>query len=159
MDRDWLCQFIAADAANRHAVEAVLAAGADGATISFDQLDVDTGRFGELVDRGLLVRTEDGYVIRDPSAVAAMLSGDAAGVSSTHPGGDRHRQLLPPSLPAARTVGYLTLGMLAVLAVRLVSLPQVLVGERILLPANDPYFYRYLLWRSVAEQTPVLQPV
>ena len=123
-------------------LQALLALDAETDSWTFDDVPVDSGRFGELVSRGIVVKTSDGeYRLADPDAVAAGLRGEP--VPSQTEGGSRS----PPSISLPSIDGRLVAGILGVVflvvATRSLYIRQVYQGERIVSPANDPYFYRY----------------
>jgi dolichyl-diphosphooligosaccharide--protein glycosyltransferase len=127
------------------AVEAVLAADAP---FTFDDLAVDSGRFGELVSRGVVEKVDGGYRVADREAVRRGLGADADATDPT-----RTRSL--PSLQFDRSdrlaVAGLLAGLALVAAVRLLMWPDVFRAEHVVFPGNDPYYYRVLVDRLLAE--------
>ena len=120
------------------ALEAVLEPDAPW---TFDDVDVDSGKFGELVSRGLVDEDGDGYRVADPAAVDQALDGDVG--DSSDAGGFDFDVSWPEvgRLELAGLAGVLAL----VVALRLVSYPAVFQGDAIVLSSNDPYYYRYWL--------------
>ena len=51
------------------ALEAALAVDDEHDEWSFDDIDVDSGAFGELVSRGIVEKRSDEYAVTDPAAV------------------------------------------------------------------------------------------
>jgi len=113
---------------------------ADGWT--FDDTSLDSGRFGELVSRDIVTKTDTGdYRLADPAAVDATLSGKQV-VSETESGSTDSLSLSLPSVDGRLVAGIVGV-VLLVIATRSLYFRQVYQGERIVSPANDPYFYRY----------------
>lgn len=104
---------------------------------TFDDVEIDSGSFGELVSRGIIVRTDEGFVIADRKAVRQGLSGTSSN--------ERSRRELDFSLPQLNQTELALLVCLLtfVVAVRLTPLPNVYYKGHIVLSSNDPYFYRY----------------
>lgn len=105
---------------------------------TFDDTQLDSGTFGEIVSRGIAEETDGGYRLADRAAVAAAVHGEAPTTD------EPSREL--PSLPAPDA--RVTLAVAAVLAlaagVRTIPmLESVFRGGDIVLAGNDPYFYRY----------------
>ena len=131
------------------AVERALAADDP---FTFEDVDVDSGRFGELVDAGIVAKTEDGYVVADRAAVARGLGGGVTGTD-----GDRSstRSLdlsLATATPGANVLGGLAAAVAFVVVLRLVPLPNVFQDGAVVLSGNDPYHYRYWVEQLVLEQ-------
>lgn len=118
----------------------LLALDSDGAW-TFDDTPLDSGSFGEVVSRGIVTETDDGYRIADRAAVAAALEGESV-TTDTEPAADSGFGL---SLPAVdrRTAAAVAGAVLALVLARVVSLPSVYRGGDIVLSSNDPYYYRY----------------
>lgn len=115
---------------------------------SFDDLDCDSGTFGELVSADFVERDGDGYRLTDRSAVVAGLSGDTV----EEPGDG-----LATSVPRPDT--RLTGAVVGVLAVVFLMrwLPMhtaVYRSGTVVFAGNDPYFYVY--WVEILLETPEL---
>ncbi|WP_227134343.1 hypothetical protein [Halorubellus salinus] len=120
------------------ALEAVLDADAPW---TFDDVDVDSGEFGELVSRGLVEEVDDGYRVVDPASIERALDGEI----EDRPGlGDAGVEISWPTVGRLELAG-LAGALLFVVALRLVSYPAVFQGDAVVLSANDPYYYRYWL--------------
>jgi dolichyl-diphosphooligosaccharide--protein glycosyltransferase len=123
----------------RNALRTLLAADEDG-TWEFEEVDVDSGTFGEIVSRGIVERRGDSYTLADRRAVRAALDGD-------EPAGDA--DLLPSlglSVGHRNSALVLTLCGVLVLAFAVRTVPMVddvLRGKTVLLAGNDPYLYWY----------------
>ncbi len=126
------------------AIEAVLAADPPW---TFHDIDVDSGRFGELVANGVVERTGDGYRVVDPHAVTTALEGEAPTDEGSFEQliSDRN---LPVSGPEAAAVAG---ALLFVVLLRLVAFPNVFVDGHVVLSGNDPYAYRYLVEQLLAD--------
>ncbi|WP_435146416.1 LamG-like jellyroll fold domain-containing protein [Halobaculum sp. P14] len=134
--------FLAEKSGGERALEQLLEADAEGPW-EFADVDVDSGLFGELVDRGIVVTADDGYRLADRDAVQAGLSGetDDAGAGIA----DRISSVSVSRPDVDRTaVAGLAAALLFLLAVR-VLLPwnAVFRGSDVVLVGNDPWFYRY----------------
>jgi len=125
-------------------LEAVLALDAEAKSWTFDDVPLDSGRFGELVSRGLAEKTADGaYRLADPEAVRAALAGDAV------TGADHATDA--PSVPSSfstpevdpRVLGSLVGALALVAATRSLFYRRVLQDGHVVSPGNDPYFFRY----------------
>ncbi|QDX40820.1 STT3 domain-containing protein [Salarchaeum sp. JOR-1] len=113
---------------------------------AFEDIPMDSGTFGELVSRNIAESTEDGYELADPAAVQAALEGDAI-----QEGADESKSNFSVAVDGVwrrvewRVVGALLGALALVVAFRLFSLPAVFRGGDVVLTANDPYYYRYLV--------------
>lgn len=129
---------------------------ADGWT--FDDVPLDSGAFGELVSRGVVARDGDEYEVADPGAVRASLDGDAATGSNSDEGPTLPSvSLTSKVLPSVSRLETGTLGgaLAFVLLMRTYIYPSVFRGEYVVLPSNDPYYYRYWVEQLAAEATGV----
>jgi dolichyl-diphosphooligosaccharide--protein glycosyltransferase len=130
-------------------LQAVLAADTPWA---FDDVDVDSGRFGELVSTDLVEPASDGgYRLVDPAATRAALAGAVDSTASSAVDTPEDRSLTPPlQANSLQRYGLLALAVGVVVAFRLVSVPTVFRDDEIVLMANDPYFYRFLVEQTLA---------
>jgi dolichyl-diphosphooligosaccharide--protein glycosyltransferase len=134
---------------------------ADGWT--FDEVPLDSGTFGELVSRDIVAKDDGEYELADPEAVRAVLDGDTAtertsGEGPTLPSlSPSSVSLSPLSLPSvSRTeAGALGAALAFVLLMRTYIFPSVFRGELVVLPSNDPYYYRYWVEQLTVEATGV----
>ncbi|OYR69613.1 hypothetical protein DJ79_02700 [Halorubrum ezzemoulense] len=138
---------------------------------TFDDIDLDSGRFGELVARNLAREVDDGYRLRNPDAIRAAIdagpadAGDAtdAGSTATAPTdagsgastGESAHDAAPSRFSTAVDLDGLTLlglvgALLAVAGARLVAAPAVFREGFVVSPSNDTYFFRYWQERLVA---------
>ena len=108
---------------------------------TFDDVAMDSGRFGELISRDIAEQTDDGYRLRHPDAVEAALDGETLGTAD-----EGRTDGLRSRLREAVSVRELTalIGALAiVVAARVHSYRSVFREGHVVSPGNDPYFYRY----------------
>ena len=147
------------------ALESILAADQTGAW-GFDDVDVDSGTFGELVSRGIVERDGDEYRVADRDAVRAALTGDtqeSAGAGGGGLGtGERIGGALGRTVRGWRRAVHrdLLVGLggsfLLLLAFRLVTFASVFRENRVVLPGNDPYHYLYWVEQlSAADPDPL----
>ncbi|MFC5279740.1 hypothetical protein ACFPM1_13375 [Halorubrum rubrum] len=155
------------------ALEAVLAADESGPW-AFDDVDVDSGTFGELVSRGIVERDGDEYQVADRDAVRAALDGEtdpsggsgvgnaagSGGLTDAVTGlGGAGDGTIRGALRGWRAaihrdlLGGLFASFLFLLAFRVVTVGSVFRGGRVVLPGNDPYHYLYWVER-LAEADP-----
>jgi dolichyl-diphosphooligosaccharide--protein glycosyltransferase len=126
------------------AVEAALAADERHGTWTFDDLETDSGSFGELVSRGVVEKADGAYRLADPAATRAALDGETA-----TDGGGAAASLsdvdVDLSLPAVdgRVALALTGALALVVAFRLTTWNSIFRGDDVVLTGNDPYHYRY----------------
>ena len=127
------------------ALESILAVD-DAGPWTFEDVEVDSGTFGELVSRGIVERDGDTYRVADREAVEAALTGEAytdAETASTPTIGETLRAQIAARSMHRDGVGGL-LGALVLLVVfRTLTIRSVFHGDRVVLPGNDPYHYLY----------------
>ncbi len=129
---------------------------ADGWT--FDDVPVDSGTFGELVSRDIVTENGDGYEVADPDAVRAGLDGDSETADDAgERGGPALSSFSLESLPSLSRLeaGGLAAALAFVAVMRTYIFPNVFRGEYVVLPSNDPYYYRYWVEQLSAEATGV----
>lgn len=113
----------------------------------FDDVPLDSGQFGEVVSRGLVEETDDGYRITDRTAVRAGIGDETASKTGTSDVVGRIARL-PTAVRSSvlsvdrRIAAWLAVALVLVVAFRLVPYPAVFRGE-VVLSSNDPYLYRY----------------
>ncbi|MFC5133788.1 MULTISPECIES: hypothetical protein [Haloferacaceae] len=150
-------ELLAERPAIEEALEAVLAADESGAW-AFDDVDVDSGTFGELVSRGIVERADDGgdYRVADRGAVRAAIDGEAYASGGENGEGSAigssfRSKFTDRVNPFRSTFGASLLASLAVLvAFRLVTYRSVFRERMVALPGNDPYHYRHHVDRLLA---------
>lgn len=130
----------------RPALQTVVARDRADEPWTFDEIDLDSGRFGELVSRGIAEQTGDGYQLADRAAVTAALNGERiepdAADTATNPltGLSAVRSRLQLLSSVNWTV---LLALTAVLALvgagRSIYYSSVFRNNAVVSPANDPY--------------------
>lgn len=130
------------------ALSTVLAVDEDRETWTFDDVSVDSGAFGELVSRDIVVSEGDAYRLADREAVRRALSAADETTETATP----ERSETSRSLPTLDTAGLgMLVGALALVAVvRSFVAGSVFRGGDIVLAANDPYAYRYWVEQVLA---------
>jgi len=82
VDEDDVADLVADRPELASSLEAVLGVDAERDRWSFDDVPVDTGRFGEIVGNGLVDEDDDGYYVADPETVRAGLAADRSASQS-----------------------------------------------------------------------------
>lgn len=142
----------------RAAFEDILAVDDEQAVWTFDDIDVDPGTFGKIVQQGIVEKTDGKYRVSDRAAVRAALENETSGISVNAPSvpsldprnlnqlfsaeSDRHGTVL------FWILGLATFGLL--IYTRTLHYEEVFRDDRVFLPENDPYFYRYWLDEMLA---------
>ncbi|MEZ3144866.1 STT3 domain-containing protein [Halobaculum sp. MBLA0143] len=110
---------------------------------SFEDVAVDSGTFGEIVAAGVVEETDEGYELVDRAAVRAVLDGEDA--LQTTSGSDLQTRLqrLVPTVSGEQIA--VVLGALVFVALVRVGplFGSVFRDGAVVLPGNDPYYYRY----------------
>lgn len=114
-------------------------------TWTFDDAPVDSGVFGELVGRGIVVESGDGYVLADRQAVRAALGDPDADPSDADGAAVSLRDRVPSLSVSSRAAWFLAASLLVVVALRVFVFPRVFRAGHVVLLGNDPYYYRYLV--------------
>ncbi|MFC6787117.1 STT3 domain-containing protein [Halobaculum halobium] len=122
---------------------------------TFEDVDVDSGAFGELVSRGVVTKTDDGYVVADREATRQALTGEVSEQADSH---TAEFDLSLPSLPNTRVLTGLAGALAVVVLLRITTFSTVFQGE-VVLTANDPYFYRYWVERMLTNPDTTLTTV
>jgi dolichyl-diphosphooligosaccharide--protein glycosyltransferase len=120
------------------ALEDVRAVDRDAETWTFDDVPVDSGVFGELVNEGLVESVGDEYHVGNPEAVDRALAGDIEREESSFEASD---VLSLPDIDRAAAVALA--GLLALVAVFRASTYPSVFRDRVVFPSNDPYAYVY----------------
>ena len=126
------------------AVAAALAADEAHGTWTFDDLDTDSGSFGELVSRGVVEKADGEYRLTDPAATRAALDGETATTDGGATAGLSDIDL-SFSMPTVDNRAALALAgaLVLVVAFRITTFPSIFRGDDVVLGGNDPYYYRY----------------
>ncbi|MDS0282287.1 STT3 domain-containing protein [Haloarcula onubensis] len=135
------------------ALEAALAVDSEREGWTFDDIDVDSGAFGELVARDIVEKRGDEYVLADPTAVRRALGGDGGADAADASGGGLDIDLDGVAFPdiEPRAVGLLSAALAALVLARTFVVGSVYRGGDVVLSGNDPYAYRYLVEQVAAE--------
>ncbi|WP_121741152.1 MFS transporter [Natronorubrum halophilum] len=134
------------------ALEVVLEADSASSTWTFDDIELDSGTFGELVSRGIVTKADGEYRVADVGAVEAVLAGEEVPKESSDTGpvggldsfelgiwGDR------------RALAGLAGALFLAFVMRITQFRSVFRDGRVVSPGNDPYFYRYWMEELLAE--------
>ena len=145
--------FLEAYDGGERALEAVLEVDSASETWTFDDVTVDSGIFGELVSRGIVEKEDGEYRVADHEVVDAVLAGDEiesdASVADVV---DR------PSVELGvwgdrRALAGLAGTLVLVVVMRLTQYRSIFRDDRVVSPANDPYYYRYWMEELLAESS------
>ena len=149
-------------------LEALVERDARGEPWTFDQIDLDSGRFGELVSRDLATSVDGGYRLEHPDAIRAAIEMESDTLDDAHPSASEQATTHLGSGPAHDTDSdaisnvttrtsvdpWTILGLigtlLTVAVARLVAAPAVFRNGFIVSPSNDTYFFRYWQERLAA---------
>lgn len=139
----------------KSALRDILRADEEG-TWEFQDVDVDSGAFGEIVSRGIAEQDGDGYRLADAGAVRSALDGD--GHAGSDGDGDSSDAGSTPGIADATAVDLArfrpsvtrstllavggAVGLLVCLRV-VFAYPSVFRNGDVVLLGNDPYAYRY----------------
>ncbi len=120
---------------------------------TFDDVEVDSGVFGELVSEGLVEKTPQGrYRVSDREAIRTAVELD--GPADTTESAENSVFAAMPGVDQA--VSLWLVGMLAiVVGFRVIAWPLVFKSGHVVLSANDPYYYQY--WVEVLLSTPRIE--
>lgn len=155
-------------------VEQLIAIDEDGPW-TFEDVECDSGTFGELVSRDFVQEMDDGYRLVDREGVERALAGEGLPDEATDDSGIevgyqtyRMREGVRARLAGARNrvsaieweldhrrsfLLSVTVALAFLVVMRTVLYREVFRGEHIVLPGNDPYHYRHwvdqLLHRDV----------
>ncbi|ELZ50799.1 hypothetical protein C464_01716 [Halorubrum coriense DSM 10284] len=135
---------------------------------TFDEIELDSGRFGELVARDIAISVDGGYRLAHASAVESVLATSSDVHTGVSPSGSEQSRASQGSNTSnkveldirSRLIGRFVsdpsttialVGALATVAVaRLVALLAVFRDGFVVSPANDTYFFRYWQERLAA---------
>ena len=132
----------------------VLAVDEEADTWTFDDVPVESGSFGELVSRGIVVTEEGDYRLADAEQVRASLFGDETQTVESPRETSSRFDLSVPDIDFAG-VGMLLGALVLVAIVRLFAFRAVFRGDHVVLAANDPYAYLYWVEQAVTAGQPL----
>ena len=154
VDPDAISKFLADRPDRKRALEEVLAVDAEREIWTFDDVEVDSGTFGELVSRGIVEKVDGKYQVADRGVVEGVLVGQNPAAEEDN--GDGFLWKVDPDLGALGDRSALA-GLLAALGLlfvtRILNYRSVFQGEHVVSPGNDPYFYRYWVEQLLAESS------
>ena len=128
------------------ALEAVLTVDADAETWTFADIPLDSGTFGELVSRGIVIKRDGEYRLADPETTRAVLAGDSVPTASST---TQRRDWSLPSIDLSAAVGLLV-ALLVVAGARMTAFSSAFQAGYRISPGNDPYYFRYWLEELLA---------
>ncbi|ELY67346.1 hypothetical protein [Natrinema versiforme] len=148
---DVTASFLADHDDGEQALEAVLAVDADHETWTFDDVDLDSGTFGELVSRGIVSKADDAYQVAEPTIVEAALTGEEVEPEAGADDGGLEIDLeqFRDTVDFRALTGLLGC-LLVVAAARLTAYGSVFQQGYIVSPGNDPYYFRYWMEELLA---------
>jgi dolichyl-diphosphooligosaccharide--protein glycosyltransferase len=124
---------------------------------TFEDVDVDSGSFGELVGHNIVIRNGDKYRVANRTAVKEALRDDESSEATESPASGFDVDFSVTSLFDSRLeIALLVTALLFVIALRMISFPAVYRGGDIVLSSNDPYYYRYLVELLLADPSVTL---
>jgi dolichyl-diphosphooligosaccharide--protein glycosyltransferase len=135
----------------------ILTVDAAHETWSFSDVPVDSGAFGELVSREIVVKQDGEYTLADAETVRRALKGE----TPTTEASDLDSPSIALSLPNVSLPWAGALAVVVALAALLrgYTAPSVFRGEHIVFLGNDPYFYRHWIRQlALAEAGPLSVP-
>jgi dolichyl-diphosphooligosaccharide--protein glycosyltransferase len=122
------------------ALRAVRDVDRDRETWAFDDVPVDSGAFGELVNEGLVESVGDEYRVANPEAVDRALDGDID-TAADESGFEAGALLSLPDID--HTAAAALAGLLVLVAAFRLGTYRSVMRDRVVYPANDPYAYVY----------------
>ena len=146
-------------------IESILETDSQQDQWEFDDIDVDSGTFGKLVDRGIIQKDNGAYTIADRTAVTEAISDYQDGTKQTTTaqrtaGNDEESAgiigqfkeqsdgVTGAASPYLQTVNWNVIGLMAALlsvaGMRMLISYDVFREDNIVSPGNDPYYYRYV---------------
>ncbi|ELY97302.1 hypothetical protein C482_13750 [Natrialba chahannaoensis JCM 10990] len=130
-------------------LETVLAVDDDHETWEFSALPLDSGTFGELVSREIVVKDDGEYRVSSRDGVRAGLTGEE--LTDESESTSVSRDFTEAVAVDWRAAGALAGALVFLFAMRLVNYGSVFRGEYVVSPGNDPYYYRYWMDELLAE--------
>lgn len=115
----------------------------EGGAWGFDDVDLDSGRFGTLVSAGIADKVDGDYRLADRAAVRAAIEGEP--IASSEDAG-RTFDVALPSIDAPTALSLLV-ALASIAVVRSTQVGKVFRHGEVVSPGNDPYFYRWMQYR------------
>lgn len=116
----------------------------------FDDVEIETGHFGELVSHGIVEEAGDGYTLSNPAAVREALDEDAWEPPTDTQSAVRRYVASPLSSVDRTRVALLAGALVVVVVFRVHTVGEIYREGAVVLSGNDPYFYRYWVEQSLA---------
>jgi len=148
---DATSSFLDDHADGEQALDIVLAVDSEHSTWSFDDIDIDSGTFGELVSRGIVRKVAGAYQVTDSESVQAVMDGEPVVDGPTTTDGSTREF----SLPSAdyRSMAGLVVALCVVAGARMTAFTSVFQRGYAISPGNDPYYFRYWLGELLADSS------
>jgi len=126
---------------------------------SFEDTEFDSGRFGELVSRGIAESAGDGYQLADRAAVVTALNDEdedavtdpSESLTDETEAEDTSLELLPSVSIDSTVVAALGAALAVVALARSIGLSSILRDGLVVSPGNDPYYFRYIQSELLAQ--------
>lgn len=130
----------------RSDLEAIVDIDDKSNTWQFSDVPVDSGIFGEIVARGIVEKTDDGYRVSHPAALKNVLKEGAEPDPTDETSETIHASILD-KIPevSQRKLGTVILAVLLIVSPRAYNFSNIFRKGDVVLMANDPWFYRYLV--------------
>lgn len=138
-------EFLADHPGSEDALQELLTLDEHNQTWAFNQVTFDSGRFGELVSRGIVESVGEEYQIAHREAVRTALAGERfePARSDSEPAFSTSVESLSVDFGA---VAGLVVALVVIIIGRAWTYSSVVREDYLISPANDPYFYRY--WQA-----------
>ncbi|MFW5918177.1 MAG: STT3 domain-containing protein [Haloferacaceae archaeon] len=116
----------------------------EGGPWTFEDVPLDSGRFGTLVSLGIAEHAgDDGYRLSDRDAVRSALAGEPVSPGDVDAAGVQLRSLgRSVAVDWSKALG-LAGALALIVAVRAIAYEDVLRAGEVVSPGNDPYFFRW----------------
>ncbi|QSG01699.1 hypothetical protein [Natranaeroarchaeum sulfidigenes] len=124
------------------ALEGLLETDAAHDTWTFDDLELDSGTFGELVSQGIVEKVDGEYRVADREAIEAALAGESIEVDDEGKTGLFSELDLSLDVDPRAMAG-LAGALVFLFVMRITQYRSVFRGDDVVSPGNDPYMYRY----------------
>ncbi|QLG48906.1 MFS transporter [Natrinema halophilum] len=150
-------------------LETLLEVDAAHETWTFDDIDLDSGTFGELVSRGIVAKVDGAYRIAEPETVEAVVADEEREPTTGRDGGgleldpDRISKAITleqiqeaialerlRTVVEVRALTALIGALLVVAAARMTAYRSVFQQGYVVSPGNDPYYFRFWMEQFVA---------
>jgi len=140
-------------------LDTLVALDADGPW-TFDDVDCDSGTFGEIVSREFVESVDGGYRLVDREATRVALKGEEYGTETNSGEAALPELSLPAVRPWIRTklaesnstfLVALVVSLAFLFVMRTIRYGEVFRDGRVVLPGNDPYLHRSVVDRLLAE--------